>query len=106
MPAAMNPFTPGATATLSATTSSSNAALSNQAAAQNVGGQQCRIAAPAGGSIAFIKFGTSSVTAAVTDTPILPGSVEMFTIPANATHVAVITGTSTQTLYVTTGYGG
>jgi len=55
-------------------------------------------------AVAFLKFGTSAVTAAVTDTPILPGTVQVFTIPIDVTHVAAI-GTTATTLYFTVGEG-
>ncbi len=57
-----------------------------------------------GNAISFIKFGSSTVTAAVTDTPILPGTVQTFTLPPGATHAAAI-GTSSTTLYFTRGDG-
>ena len=96
---ALGPFTPGATATLAVTTSTGNVSLGRK------GGDQMRVCNIAGGQIAFVKFGTSAVTAAVTDLPILPGTAEIFSVPRDATHVAAITSTSTATLYVTSGDG-
>ena len=55
--------------------------------------------------VVFIKFGTSTVTAATTDTPIPAGGVEAFSINPNVTHIAGITASGTGTLYATTGFG-
>ncbi len=95
------PFTPGATVTVSATTASAATAMSLPAA------RQVMITAPAGnGGIAFIKFGASDVVATVAAScPVLPGAIPIFTVPSTATHIAVITGSSTATLYVTSGDG-
>lgn len=54
--------------------------------------------------VVFIKFGTSAVTAALTDLPIPPGGVEVFSVGA-ATHIAGITASGTGTLYATPGMG-
>ncbi|WP_430438989.1 hypothetical protein [Shinella sp.] len=45
------------------------------------------------------------MNALVTDTPVLPGTVEIFTIPTGMTHVAGITSTGTATVYFTAGDG-
>lgn len=69
------------------------------------------------GSVAvFVRFGTSASVAATTGTPsattptpgsyvIGPGVVKLITRPGNATHMAHISGTAAQTLYVTPGNG-
>ncbi len=98
MASTQNPLTPAGTASLSVSSVTSNVAL---AKATNT----VMVTAPAGGAVCFIAFGTSAVTAAVTDTPILPGSVQTFSVPGTATHVAGITASSTQTLYFTSGEG-
>lgn len=95
----MNPFTPGASSTRAVTTSSANVALTRN------GSEQVLIFAPAANAVAFIKFGDSNVTAAVTDIAIAPGFNRIFTIPPGATHVAAITAASTATLYFTCGDG-
>lgn len=95
----LNPFTPGGSVTLPATTSSANVAL------PTLKGNQALIYAPAANAAAFIKFGDSTVAAATTDIAIPPGFNRIFTIPSGATHVAAITGASTATLYFTTGDG-
>lgn len=60
------------------------------------------------GDVAYINFGTNTVTAAIaTGHPILAGSVQTFTVPANInTHCAAITGTAgSATLIFSVGYG-
>lgn len=50
----------------------------------------------------FIKFGTSTVEAAVTDCPLAGGVSEYFSMDTTGyTHVAAITATGTGTLAVT-----
>lgn len=95
----LNPFTPGSTVTLSASGTTGRVAL------PATRGNQIRIANPAGGQIVFVKFGDSTVTAAVTDTPVLVGATDIFTVPTGMTHVAGITSTSTATVYFTAGDG-
>lgn len=93
----MNPFTPGATVSRTVSGSSANVALTGS-------GLQVMVSSLAANAIAFIKFGSSSaITAALTDTPILPGTVQVLTIPPDTTHVAAI-GTA-GTLYLTRGDG-
>lgn len=56
--------------------------------------------------LAFINFGNSGVTASTTTgIPILPNTVEVFTLERAETHVAGITNTGTAQLYITTGRG-
>lgn len=53
----------------------------------------------------FIKFGASDVTVTTGNgVPIPAGAVEVLNA-GNATHVATISGTAAQTLYVTSGDG-
>lgn len=94
-----NAFSPGVTQILSVTGTSSSVTIANTK------NQQVRIAAPAGGQIAFIRFALAASAALVTDMPILPGTVEIFSIGEGITIVSAITATSTQTLYVTYGDG-
>lgn len=99
--ASLEPFCPGATVSLACTTSSDRVALS-----RGTGNTyQVMVTAPAGGALTFIKFGSSTVTAAATDTPILPGTSRVFTVSTVFTHMAGITGASTQTIYATAGAG-
>lgn len=93
------PFTPGGTVSRAVTGTTANVALSK-------GGrdQQVMVSSLAANAIAFIKFGSSTVEAATTDTPILPGTQRIFTIGPDVTHMAAI-GTNSTTLYATTGAG-
>jgi hypothetical protein len=99
----MNPFTPGSTIAVSVTATSAATAL------PTLRGNQVMVSAPAGNVIAFIAFGVSNTTVVVPTTqtngcPILPGTVQVFTVPSTATHVSVI-GTVASTLYFTAGDG-
>lgn len=59
-----------------------------------------------GTQIIFIVFGISTSTAAVaTAMPILANSAEIFTLPNNVTHVAVIASATGSTMYITVGEG-
>lgn len=92
----VQPFSPGATVTLAVTTASANVQI---AAGFNV----IRVV-NAGTGLAFFRTGTSSQTALITDTPILPNSMEIFSVPENTTNFGAI-GAATTTLYVTVGEG-
>ena len=100
---ALIPFTPIApSASISATTSSSRVALPNSTATQVM------VTAPAtNADVALIRFGSSDITALTTSTPILPGTVQVFTVPGDGivTHVAAICATSTASLIFTSGMG-
>lgn len=95
---ALAPFTPAGTVSLAVTGASGRVALAKS------GLNQVVVTSPGSSAIAFITIGDSAGTAAVTDTPILPGTVQTFTIPTTATHVAAI-GTAGTTLYFTVGEG-
>ena len=57
-------------------------------------------------SMAFVEFGSSTVTAATTTGfPMQPGAILDLQVPRGATHIAGITAASTATVYVTTGDG-
>lgn len=54
----------------------------------------------------FVKLGTSAVTAAITDYPILPGQSKLISRDASTqTYIAAITVSGTGTLYATPGEG-
>lgn len=92
-------FAPGGTVTLSATTSSSTVALSS-GTGQSVEVQN------SGSVVMFVKLGASTITAAVTDYPILAGQSKIITRDSNnQTYIACITSTSTATGYATIGEG-
>ena len=72
-------------------------------------GDQIMVTSPAGNAIAFIAFGVSTTTVTIPTTtqngcPILPGTVQTFTVPPTNTYVAVI-GSVSSTLYFTRGDG-
>lgn len=96
------PFTPMTAGTVSRTVTNSTA---NVALAKTGNPQTVMIVSISTGNIAFIEFGDSTVTAsASTGTPVLPGSIVVFTIGASVTHIAAI-GSATTTLYITCGHG-
>lgn len=96
----MNPFTPAA-----ATVNATPGATAAIALPAGTNPRQVMITlAGTNPAIAFIKFGSSSVTASATaDTPVLPNTQVIFSVPAGATHVAVV-GTA-GTIYITAGNG-
>jgi len=97
-----SPFTPGPTVT-SATVSGTSQALALGAGAGAAGTPQVLLT-NLSAAICFIKFGASSaVTAAVTDTPILPNAAICMTPPVGTTHIAVIGASGV--LYATVGHG-
>lgn len=97
------PFSPlGPTVSIAVTTTSGSALLG---VPDTKAGCSIRVASAAGGQIAFIRFGSGAPTAVATDMPILPGTVEIFTVGPAITHVAAITATATATLYFTPGQG-
>lgn len=98
----LNPFTPGATATLAVTATTSNVALP---AGYNFG--QVMITNAPDSSTAFISFGDDAVVATVAaSTPILPSAAYTFTIGPDVTHMAgICAGAGTATVYVTRGQG-
>lgn len=93
------PFSAGGTVSRTVTSSTANVALAKTGSPQTV-----MVTSPSGGNIAFIKFGDANVTAAITDTPILPGAIMVLSVNAEATNVAAI-GSATTTLYFTSGHG-
>lgn len=101
----LQPFSiAGDTVTRSVTTSSARVALTQ---APSSPAELTVIVFNEGPSTAFVKFGSSTVTAAVASGhPIAAGASEVFSVNATAnTHLAAITAASTATLYVTSGAG-
>lgn len=83
-------------------TSSSNVA---RTLSGHLGGDEIRIA-NTGTAVAFVEFGESTIAATTTTSvPILPNTVEVFSVNPVQTHVAAITVSGTTTLYITTGRG-
>lgn len=99
----MNAFTPtGATVAVSATTVTSNAALS---AGNTTNGFDLRVH-NAGSALAFVAFGASSaITATTASMPVPAGAVEVFSCGSQITHMAAITASGTATVYATPGQG-
>jgi len=92
------PYTPGVMATLSVTTTSSSATVGTH-------GTVLRIS-NAGANPVFVRYGTSTPTAVVTDFAVLAGESVNISVPDNITHVAAIAGVGTNAVYVSRGYGG
>lgn len=100
----LQPMTPGATIAITVAATTAAVAIPTPL------GNQVIISSLAANAIAFVNFGISTVAVVIPTgtkqnaTPILPGTVQTFTIPADATHIATI-GTAANTLYVTSGNG-
>lgn len=99
-------FTPKASAVITATTTTGNIDLG---ATTN---QQIRL--QNGGSVpVYFALGADSTTAATVATstlattshPILPGAIELFTRGPTQQYLALITGSSTAAIYISTGHG-
>jgi hypothetical protein len=94
------PFCPGSTVTLAVTGTSARATLSKTGYPPNT----VEVQSATGGSIAFLAFGDSTVTATTSGYPILPGVDKVISVPPDVTHIAAI-GTTGTTLYFTSGTG-
>jgi hypothetical protein len=93
---------PQGTITISATTSSAATAL----ATAGLGGVRQLEISNAGTGAVFVETGASTITAAVASGyPVLPSQCKVITINAAVTHIAMITGSGTQTVYVSVGVG-
>lgn len=98
------PLTPGSNIAITVAATSAAVAL------PLLYGDQIMVTSPAANAIAFIAFGISTLTVVIptgtnrNGVPILPGTVNVFTVPPAATHIATI-GTVANTLYVTGGDG-
>ena len=96
------PFTPiRTTATIAVTVAATSVAL------PSTGQRTLVVTSVAGGAVAFIRFGSAATgqDATTADMPILPGSVQVFSIGDLDTFVSAITGAATATLYFTSGQG-
>ena len=90
-------FRPGATLTLSATSSSSGGTIDPSCPTleiQNVGNEAV-----------FVRWGIGAQTAVVTDYPVMAGQAKKISIGSGNTHVACVTGSGSCTVYVTSGEG-
>ena len=106
---ALEPFTPSLTKAI--TVSATSAALALPLTSSPVQRpNQVMVSSLAANAVAFIAFGISTDTVVIptgtasNGTPILPGTVQIFTVPPTATHILSI-GTAANTLYVTEGDG-
>ncbi len=97
-----SPFSPtGDTVSISATTSSANANVTNFPSYNNSG---ALLITNGGTQLAFVKWGNGTQTATSAAVPIPGGTSRVFSV-ANVTNVAAITPTSTTTIYATPGNG-
>jgi len=98
----MNPFQPNPNATATITVTGTSAATA-------IPRPDCETAElQNNGSVpVFIEFGGSGTPAAVVATsyPILAGQAKVVRVPRGSTHINCISGTTGQTLYVTSGNG-
>jgi len=99
-----NPFTPSGTISISGSVATASGRLTSPNPVS------VRIF-NSGAVPIFFKVGKSDVTAAITDTPLAALATEVFNLTPSGgshevTHIAVITGSSTATVYVTVGQGG
>jgi hypothetical protein len=98
----------GATVTLAATAVSARVLLGGQPEAPGTK-HQYRIVNP-GTTLAYVRFGDSTVVATSADVPVLPGTalILTFQVPDGVTgglYLAAIMATGTATLSITTGVG-
>ncbi|ABK44231.1 conserved hypothetical protein [Magnetococcus marinus MC-1] len=93
-------FAPGPTSSI---------AVSESSQSVLIGGDGAQVMVTnSGAAVVFIAFGQGSVTASVGDTPILPGSVQVFSrSPRMHTHAAALcaAGQSSHSIYFTSGGG-
>lgn len=100
----LQPLTPGYTVTITLASTTAAVALPTPV------GNQVMLSSLAANAVCFFNFGASDVTVVIPTgtkqkgTPILPGTAQMFSVPADATHIATI-GTVANTLYLTVGDG-
>lgn len=92
-------FTAGGTVSLAVTGASGSVALSKGDISQ-----QILVSSVGSNAIAFIKFGSSAVSSATTEFPIVPGTIMLLSVGPGITHAAAI-GTAGTTLYFTSGQG-
>ena len=100
MPNAILIFTPTGNASLNDTAATGNVALPNGDSSlllQSV---------DTAGQVLYFKLGGAAVTAATTDTPIMPGDRLLVRKGPSDTYIAAITASSTASLKITSGHGG
>lgn len=94
------PFTPGASATLTVTTTTANVALPGGAGTRYMLQNE-------GTATIYFATGTSAVTATTAGTPLLGGVNKVFTLDPGATNIAGICKNTSETgfLHITQGEG-
>lgn len=91
-------FSPGATNSIAATTSSGRVQITGTGSTLEIQNS--------GTTTVFLKLGDSTVTAATTDYPLLAGQAKLIARnPTDQTYLAAIMGTGTATIYVSAGDG-
>jgi len=108
-PTDVRPFVAtGNTVTVAATGSSAATSLGTVRAGNPEMPATCRVV-NGGTGLAFVKFGSSTDVAAITNdtsVPVPAGNTEVFWVPAGTTHIISIVGAAgTATLYATLGQG-
>lgn len=103
----MSPFTPiGPTVSVTANTPTPG---SVQVLPGDVigsqGEYQLRVVNPVGNPMVFLKFGGSAVAAAATDIPMLPGTIEVFSLSSAQQFMSALSATGSGTVYATLGRG-
>jgi hypothetical protein len=94
--ATITPFAPTGNASLAVTTTTARVAFGSA--------DTSAIVSNTGTAVGFFKTGTSAVTAATTDTPILPGQALAIST-GGAADIAAITSSGSTSLTITTGTG-
>jgi hypothetical protein len=96
------PFQQGGSATLAVTGSSGRVVLPKPLTNRVV-----HLANESASVVIYVRFGDSTVTAATTDTAVLPYESMIFSVPDTQTHVAAIgSAAGPSNLNVTSGFGG
>ncbi len=90
----MNPFSPGATTTISATSTSSAGTLTGTGTSVELQND--------GGETVFVVLGAVATTAGY---PVAPGASKLISRNPNSTTLAAITASGAVTLYATVGDG-
>ena len=97
----IHPFSPRAVGSVTITAGTSSAAV-----ALPCPGSGRYVLYNAGSVPVMIEFGAGSVAAVVaTGYPLGPGMKETLSVPTTATHIATISGSASQTVYVSAGTG-
>ena len=90
-------FSPGATVSISCSTTSASATIATGFSVMRL--------TNVGSVPVFVRWGTGTQTAVATDFPVPANSSVVVAKPFDVVTVAAITGSSTATLYVTVGEG-